>query len=175
MRFHEQAIFEYNIEFINSTELPHIFAMLSEWYKTQTPCVQYKEVARERDELRHTEVDTLWKEPVDGETRFSRIIDIRSNVTFDRNSWHHGKFGTENRRDIVCYFGLPILEEADLFPLIGDHIVYNGDVYVITNVPIQAENHWAHTNIPVNITCECTKFRFGMNKITTDPYSDKTY
>ena len=165
MRFNQQKLFEYNTEFITSADLSMVFSLQREWYKSHCPVIQYKELAREGSSRMPTDVDKLWMEPVDGIHKFERILSMRALTTFQANAWTHSKFGMENIRKDTFMFGLSLLKESDVFPDVGDQIIFNGVAYLIVNVVLNPDDHWAMTNIPLHVRCETEKFRYGRNTI----------
>ena len=166
MKFNEQQFFIFDVNFIGIEDLPQVWDLQEEWYNRHTPTVIYKELARETSSSEHpTEVDYLWNEPQDGNLMFERVIKIRSHTVFPENKPTHTKWGTEDLRQDTFYFGLRLLEKADLFPTMGDHIIFSGNTYEVRQVVLEPENFWTEINVPLHITCRCDKFRFGRNII----------
>ena len=167
MRFQSQNTFEYSIKFIGSPDLPMVWRLQKEWYVKHCPLVTFKELARERYDPHPTSVDRLWNEPACGTLIFHRRLLVRSHVVFPADEDKHTKRGVEEIRNDTFYFGLNLLEEADLYPYIGDHIVFSGVEYVVQKVKLDPENFWGHTNIPLHVTCNCERYRYGDARIPT--------
>jgi hypothetical protein len=138
-----------------------VWRLQREWYLRHCPEVTYKELAREGYNARPTTVDRLWNEPNCGTLLFDRRLCLRTHVTFPSDEDRHSKRAVEEVRDDTFYFGVNLLEEADLWPFIGDHIVFTGVEYVVQEVRLDPENFWGHTNIPLHVTCLCERFRYG--------------
>jgi len=165
VRFNEQKLFEFDTEFIGSGDLPMIWDMQQEWYQKHTPLITYKELAREGFSRRPTVVDKLWYEPYEGKLTFERAFKVRAHTVFPDNKPTHFNRGTEDIRQDTFYFGLRMLELVDVFPSMGDHLIFDANAYEIRQVVLEPDNFWGETNIPLHVTCRCDKFRYGGNKI----------
>lgn len=167
MRFDEQApqFMVFDIKFIGAPDLPMQWSMQREWYERHCPLVTYKELAREDHNAIPTRVDRLWNEPECGTRIFDRILNIRAHVVYPAPEDVHTKRGVEENRNTTFYFGVNMLEEADIWPFIGDHIVFDRQEYVIQAPTLDPDNRWGHSNMPLHVTCATERYRYGDGRI----------
>ena len=165
MRFGDNTIFKLDIKFIGAPDLPMVWSLQKEWYERHCPNITFKEVARERHNAQPTMIDNLWHEPECGTKIFDRILLLRSHVVYPADQDVHSKRAVEEVRNDTFYFGTNILEEVDLWPTIGDHIVFHLVEYVIQQVVLDPENMWGHTDVPLHVTCKTERYRYGDGRL----------
>lgn len=108
------------------------------------------------DDLRVEAADPDWKNP----------ILIRARVEHNPSKQRLMRWGIEESRDIIVSFSsvllddLGILEKTSNF-LIGDIVRFDDDLYEIRDQHRPSEGYWGNTNIPLYISCSCSRFKFG--------------
>ena len=173
MKFSLQEYVEYDVNFINSRDLPTIWKIQSEWYHKHTPKIEIKELKRLGQTTTPVNADRLWGETQKGQLEFDRIFNHHTHFELGNDNLAHKKTGTERKSSDTWWFSPWLLQEADYFPLMGDHIVRAKVTYEITEVFVEPENYFGHTGIPLIITCKTQRYQFGGNTLPNSLHQDR--
>jgi hypothetical protein len=106
----------------------------------------------------------LWGEQI-GKMQFSRKLDIFAFPSYSEGRKHvHTARGLEIEQLIRFSFGLIELQRKDIFPSIGDQILYLGLRYTVLDVYVKPEDIYLQVGLPLHITVDSAIWRFGDSK-----------
>jgi hypothetical protein len=169
LKFSDQRFFDYDLKFVNGSDLPQIFAITKEWYTRMCPRCEYWELAREfTGNPSPTDVDTLWGEPSDGVKKFGRKLEINAHPKIADQQQIHTRYGLVDKRPDTFQFGVSVLRDLDLWPEVGDLVLWMGNAFEILKVLIKPENRFIHTSIPIHVTCETKRYQMGDQVLSSD-------
>jgi GH43 family beta-xylosidase len=172
MKFSLQEFIEYDINFINSQDLPTVWKIQTEWYRKHTPQLEIKELKRIGQTTAPVNADRLWGETKKGYLEFDRIFKHHVHFEQGKDNISHKKTGTERKSNDTWHFSPFLLQEADWFPLMGDHLIRAKVTYEITEVYVDPQNYFGHTGIPLIVTCKTQRYQHGGNVLPNDIHQE---
>jgi hypothetical protein len=134
-----------------------------EFYRVHCPSVEYLEVDR-KNSSPNGELTNLWGEQVGG-LRIARKLDLKVFPDYaTEEQQKHKKQALELEQEIRFSYSMWYLRQFDLFPEVGDHIVYKRLDYEIMRVYVRPEDLWQQTNAPLYVSCFASIYRPGDRK-----------
>jgi len=151
MKFMDRKEFLYNPEVFTIADTQTALKIHSEYIRkhSQIPFPRFFEVDR-----RIEKIDTLWHQPLDDRTVFSRVIDMPALVQKERPDWRMTRVGLVPQQKNKFWVGNLLLQEFDYFPQRGDNLYHDGYRHMIVNVVLEPQGYWQQTNVWLGLICE---------------------
>jgi hypothetical protein len=131
-----------------------------EYYRVHCPELVYKELDRQESSPSGALSD-LWNEAVEG-LRFKREIKMKMFPEFATEERQvHRKHAVESEHDVRFVLSMYNLREVDLYPEVGDHVIYRMADYEIIRVYVDPQHLWLHTNAPLYVSAMANLYRPG--------------
>lgn len=131
-----------------------------EFYRVHCPDVEFLEIDR-AESSPEGELTNLWNEQVGG-LKIKRRLNLKvfpDYATEERQT--HKKMAVELEQEIRFAYSMWHLRKFDLFPEMGDHVVYKKIDYEIMRVYVRPEDLWQQTNAPLYVSCLANIYRPG--------------
>jgi len=166
MKFEKYFQPDYPINFYSAhPDLETAHKYVDEFYTVHCPLLEYIEIDRDSSHP-HEDLSELWNEQTDG-LKIGRKLMVRCFPDYDEEEKQtHRKHGTEIERSCRFSFGVLELKKNDLYPEMGDHMMFGGYEYELMRVYIKPTDLWQHTNQPLHISADAVIYRPGDKKFT---------
>lgn len=129
------------------------------------PMILHKELKRLHQGLA---IDPLYNEPAKpkaGGPEFERAIQVHTHATYSDPEFKHDKTGTQMNQPMTIWYSLLELYLLDYFPEMGDHLIYLGRPYQLTNVFFPVNALFLHTGLPVYVAGNAELWRHGDSRV----------
>jgi hypothetical protein len=133
---------------------------VDEFYRVHCPRMQFQEIDRKQS-TNNEDLSKLWGENVGG---FKVGRDLHIHMFPDYNVEErqiHKKHATEIEREIRFSVGILQLKAVDLYPEMGDHVLYGGYNYEIYRVYVRPDDLFQHHNLPLHVSMDAVIYRPG--------------